>query len=87
MACIGQKTGEKHTYLCVFYGATSEECVKATPALKKKSQLLCFPAVRKYIFLRADTTLLYFYSSHIESSLVGIQFKSNPRLILNEQAS
>lgn len=39
--------------------------------------------VRKYIFLRADTILKHFYSGQIESStLVRIQFKSNPQVFM-----
>lgn len=53
---------KKHTYLCVFYVTTSEVCVKATPALKKKSELLFVPffQLSKSTFLRTETILQHF---------------------------
>lgn len=57
--------------------------MKAIPALKKKSQLLCFSAFRNYIFLRDDATLQHFCTGQIESLLVRIftfYFKSNPQV-------
>lgn len=59
------KKGKKernHTYLCVFYVTTSEECVKATPALKEKvSTFVFFSSQKVLFFLGAGTVLFYFY--------------------------
>lgn len=80
------RTKKKHTYLYVFYVATSEECVKATPALKKKSQVLYFSAVRKYFFWGLILFCSIYCSSQIESSLARIRFESYPQVLRKEQA-
>lgn len=55
--------------------------MKVTPALKKKPQLLCFSALRKYILLRAEAFFFFFSHGQIESSLTRIQFESNPQVL------
>lgn len=62
-------------------------CVSFALLLWGKSlSFLCFSAVRKYIFVKANAILQHFSQGQIESPLTRIQFKSNPQFLRKELA-
>lgn len=88
MACTGQKKGKKSIHIYVSFMSLLQKSVWKPLLLWRKSLNFCvFQLSESKFFWGLILLCCIFYRSHIESSLVGIQFKSNPGLIQNEQAS
>ncbi len=79
---------EKSIHIYVSFMLPLQRSVWKLLLLWRKSLNFCvFQQSESTLFLRADATLQHFCSGQIESSLVRIQFESNPQVLHKEQAS